>query len=208
MRNILVFGGTKNTGLEIVKNAISKNNTIFVMARKESDLSPLKDMNVTIIEGDAFSLIDCKNAVYRASPDVVISTLGGKNAEGKRIDAIGNINVINAIEDLPSLRHFILVTSMGSGEQYETASENVKKFLGEALRAKTEAENLLRTKTFPWTILRPGGLTHDTATGKYQLSISRPLEKAGYISRQDIAEITVNLIENSEYYHTAISAFS
>ena len=47
---------------------------------------------------------------------------------------------------------------MGCGEQWDMMSEPFKQALGEAVRAKTEAEIYLKQSGLNWTILRPCGL--------------------------------------------------
>ena len=98
MAKVLVFGGSKNMGLHIVEALVREGHNVAVMLRSNSSGKALEQLGVEIIMGDAFSLDDCVNAVKVAKPSIVISTLGGKNSDGQRIDGIGNINAIQAIE--------------------------------------------------------------------------------------------------------------
>jgi len=208
MAKVLVFGGSKNMGLHIVEALVREGHKVAVMLRSNSSGEALEQLDVEIIMGDAFSLDDCVNAVKVAKPSIVISTLGGKNSEGQRIDGIGNINAIQAIEKSGiSLGKFILITSMGSGEQFNTLNENIKKALGEALIEKTKAEEFLRNQKIPWIIVRPGGLTHEEASGQYKFSLTEDLTTAGYISRKDVANAIVKQIDNDDFIGQAVSLF-
>lgn len=208
MAKVLVFGGSKNMGLHIVEALVREGHDVAVMLRESSSREALEHLNVEIISGDAFSLDDCVNAVKVAKPSIVISTLGGKNSEGQRIDGIGNINAIQAIEKSGiSLGKFILITSMGSGNQFNTLNENIKKALGEALIEKTKAEEFLRNQKFPWIIVRPGGLTHEEASGQYKFSLTEDLTTADYISRKDVANAIVKQIDNDVFIGQSVSLF-
>ena len=50
---ILVFGGTRGTGLEAIKLLVARGDRVTVMARSDSDRSGLEPLNVDIVEGNA-----------------------------------------------------------------------------------------------------------------------------------------------------------
>ena len=203
--DLLIFGATRNTGLLIAQHARQKGYSVAAMVRSESDRTALEKLNVSCIEGDAFSLYDCQYAFRILQPKYVISTLGGKNKEGQRIDAAGNINIIQAALASARLDRFILMTSMGCGEQLAHLSEQAKKFLGEALQAKTEAENILKETQLPWSIVRPGGLNNEPPTGHYTLMTTGEIKNSAYISRSDVALAIMAVLENKQFHHKIIS---
>ena len=57
--DLLIFGATRNTGLSIARLAVGKGERVAAMARKESDVSSLKMLGVTVVRGDAFEVHDC-----------------------------------------------------------------------------------------------------------------------------------------------------
>jgi putative NADH-flavin reductase len=203
--DLLVFGASKNTGLLVATLAAKRGEKVAAMVRAGSDASVLESIGTSIIRGDAFSLDDCFRAIETSIPRRVISLMGGKNQNGRRICAIGNIHVTDALLSYRTLEHFLLVTSMGCGEQYAGTSEKVKQFLGEALRAKTRAEDYLKSTTLPWTIVRPGGLTNEPATGQYFLSENPDRIHKGYLSRGDVAQAIVDVLNDPQWLNKAVS---
>lgn len=199
--DLLVFGATKNTGLLVAKLAVERGERVASMVRESSDASALEALGVSIIRGDAFSLDDCIRTIQQCQPRRVISLMGGKNQHGRRICAIGNIHVAEALSDAEELEHFLLLTSMGCGDQYVETSEMVKKFLGEALRAKTRAENYLRATELPWTIVRPGGLEDSPATGRFHLSEQPDRTRKGYLSRGDVALAVMQVLDDPAWLY-------
>ena len=197
--DLLIFGATRNTGLHIAKQAKGKGLSVAAMTRTGSDTTELTNAGVFIIQGDAFEPEDCQQAFAQTSPKWAVTVMGGKNAQGRRVDTDGNINVINAALACPSITRFLLMTSMGCGEQYENTSEQVKKFLGEALLAKTQTENALRESPLPWTILRPGGLNNNPASGKFHVLGTPDQQYEGYVSRADVATATLQLLTDEKY---------
>ena len=203
--DLLIFGASRNTGLLIAQQARQKGLSVAAMVRDTSDTKALQELEVALYKGDAFEISDCQNIFAQTQPRWALSVLGGKNAQGRRVDAEGNINIINAAQACPTLTRFLLMTSMGCGDQYENTSEQVKKFLGEALLAKTQAEQVLQTSNLPWIILRPGGLNHDRATGKYHLLDKSDSRYTGYLPRADVAAATLQLLEEEHWLHRTIT---
>src|ERR1700722_4528906 len=62
------------------------------------------------------------------------------------------------------------------------------------IEAKTAAEDDLRARDLDWTIVRPGGLTDDPATGRIRLA-SPPLPP-GTIPRADVAAVIAALLDH------------
>lgn len=203
--DLLIFGATRNTGLLIAEQAKQKGLSVAAMVRNTSDTKALQDLGVDLYNGDAFEMSDCQNVFAQIQPRWAVSVLGGKNAQGRRVDAIGNINIIQAAQTCKTLTRFLLMTSMGCGDQYEKTSGQVKKFLGEALLAKTQAEQVLQASNLPWIILRPGGLNHDHATGKYHLLDKPDSRYNGYIPRADVAAATLQLLEEEHWLRRTIT---
>ena len=134
-------------------------------------------------------------AQYR--PDSVISFVGGKNEQGIRSDALGNINIIAAAQAANPQARFILITSMGCGEQWDMMSEPFKQALGEAVRAKTEAEIYLKQSSLNWTILRPCGL--DNSEDNRHILTDHPdgIPK-NYMSRNGLAAAVAAVLQDPD----------
>lgn len=206
--DLLLFGATRNTGLHIARLATNRGEKIAAMVRAGSDVSGLKKLGARILEGDAFDVNDCIQAIDQASPRRVVSLMGGRNGQGRRVCGEGNINVIRALENSGPVQRFVLVTSMGCGEQFDGLNGNVKKFLGEALLAKTEAEDYLRLSGLPWTIVRPGGLNNEPPTGSFYLSDRPDRSRQGYISREDVAAAVLSILDDPDYLYRATTVQS
>lgn len=199
--DLLIFGATKNTGLLVAKLAAERGERVTSMVREGSDASALHTLGVTVIRGDAFNLDDCIRTVQQCCPRRAVSLMGGTDQKGQRICAIGNIHVAKALSGYAELERFLLLTSMGCGDQYADTSETVKKYLGEALRAKTRAENYLQEGNLPWTIVRPGGLDNTPATGNFHLSERPDRTLRSYLSRGDVALAVLQILDDPAWLH-------
>ena len=204
--DLLLFGATRNTGLWIARLARERGERVAAMVRDGSDTSALQQLGVDLIPGDAFEAGDCLRALQTATPRRVVSVLGGKNAAGRRVDAEGNLNVINALlAATPPVQRFVFLTSMGCGEQMAGMSERALEMLGEAIRAKTVAENHLRETALPWTIIRPGGLNHEAPTGCYRLLDEPDRSQGTYLSRADAAAAVLAVLDDAQYLRRVVT---
>ena len=187
--DLLIFGGAANTGWHLVQHARHQGLRVACMVRTGRDTQALAAAGVTILHGDAFNLIDCQNAITAAASPLLISLLGGKNAEGRRVDEIGNLNAIDAAQQAGHPCRFVLLTSLGCDEQWSRLSPAAQAALGEALQAKTRAEQHLRRSQLDWLIVRPGGLTHQAATGHYVIEddATSAQDSCDYLPRADAA---------------------
>ncbi|GEK20497.1 NAD-dependent dehydratase [Cellulomonas xylanilytica] len=86
------------------------------------------------------------------------------------------------------VRRYVLVSSMGAGAPPPPGTDEV---FAAYLVAKRAAELDLRSRDLDWTILRPGGLTDDEATGSVRLDDSVP---RGSVPRADVAAVLVALL--------------
>jgi nucleoside-diphosphate-sugar epimerase len=185
--DILIFGGAANTGLKLVLHARARGLRVACMVRPQRDSSQLQRLGVTVLPGDALHAADCQAAMHAAQPAAVISLLGGKNADGQRVDASGNIHAIDAAVAWQEQLRFLLVTSIGCDEQADWLSPQARALLGPALQEKTRAEHYLRASRLRWSIVRPAGLSHAQGCGRYQLIGQRPAAALGGLSRSDAA---------------------
>ena len=183
-RKILVFGGTRGTGLEAIKLLVARGDEVTVMLRPTSDRSGLEPLDVNIVEGNALDRADIEAAFVAAKPDAVINSLGGKRDE-PRPDLEGTISIIDAAE-AAGVRRVVMVTAVGAGDSADALSPNAWKFLGPVIELKTQAEDRLTGSKLDYTILRPGGMASDPATGTAIKTEDHSV--MGMINRADLVE--------------------
>lgn len=78
--------------------------------------------------------------------------------------------------------------------------------LEKALKAKTLAENMLLKyyTNSEWTIIRPGGLKSDDATGRAVLTENT--KAAGVINRADVADLAVQALNSRKTIRKILTA--
>ncbi len=106
--------------------------------------------------------------------------------------------MIKAVEKYSPTTKVVLVTSVGCAEQWDLISPLAQQALGEALKAKTEAEAYLQQTALNWLIIRPGGLNNDEVNDEYQIVRNLPNERKMYVSRKSVATGIVRLLDSTE----------
>jgi uncharacterized protein YbjT (DUF2867 family) len=189
--DVLMFGATRNTGLETAKLLVGRGDAVTAFVRQTSDVAALEELGVSIVLGDALDTATVETAFEGRSFDSVVSTLGG-SVRNTAVDGQGNINVFAAAENA-GVRRVVLVTAIGAGGTENVLQEGARQFLKPVLDAKTLAENDLKARDLDWTILRPGQLPEGPATGKGLMSEDQTL--MGRISMGELAYLIVQALK-------------
>ncbi len=106
----------------------------------------------------------------------------GSGAERKRtMDLGGAVKLIEAAK-AKGIRRYLMVSAMGAADPPPSGGD----VFGEYLRAKAAADEALRASGLEYTIVRPGGLTDEPASGRVR--VGDRLER-GQIPRADVAAV-------------------
>lgn len=194
MRPVLIFGASRGVGLALARLLRSRDVPVAAMLRPATAGTELERIGVRIVQGDAFSRDDIAQALA-SQPGTcdVVSTLGGRAADGRYVDDEGNISVIDQAATR-EVNRFVLVTSIGCGDMAVFRSERAIAAFGAAVDAKTRAEEHLRRLLPAATIIRPGGLRSAPSTGRGILTQDPQMH--GFINCDDVAELIARALDD------------
>ncbi|RZM82254.1 SDR family oxidoreductase [Leptolyngbya iicbica] len=206
-RNCFVAGASRGVGFEVVKGLRQQGCRVMALLRTDDARSQLAALGADVYIGDALDPDVMKAAVQCFGDEsfVVVTTLGGKGftRDEPRADYLGNRNLIDAVKALPCER-FILVSSIGVRESAVALPEQVLETLRPALLAKAKAEEHLMASGLPFTIVRPGGLLSEPATGNGIVVTDERV--AGSITRADVADLVIRCLRSPDAVNQVLSA--
>ena len=202
---VLVFGGTRGTGLEIVRKLRERGEAVTVAVRSTSNTTELKKLGADTVVADALDAKQVEAAVGSKKFAAVISTLGTTRGEQhKRPDYIGNRNVIDAAR-VAGVKRFVFITVIGAGDSSDAAPGFSKRFLAEVIALKTQAEDHLRASGLDYTIIRPGGLGDVPTSGTAVLA--EDPAAFSFIGRADLADLAVQALGDASTIGKTYSAY-
>lgn len=201
---IFLAGASRGVGREIAQYLIAQQLKVKALLRKAAVASELEKIGIEVVLGDALNIGDVERAMVTDKPiHTVISTIGGLPSDVERPDYPGNRNLIDAAVKA-GVQKFILVSSIGAGNSVVAASPQVLEVLGKVLAEKDKAEQHLIASGLTYTIIRPGGLKSEPATGNGVLTEDPHI--IGSINRADVAQLVGRCLNSQRANNKILSA--
>lgn len=191
---VLIFGATRNTGLEIAKLLVARGESVTAFVRPTSNLDNLAPLNVDYFVGDATNADDVDQAIASKNFRAIISTLGTTRGDTPP-DLIGTINMVDAAQKT-GVNRIIAVTIIGPGKSIVMVPPVQRERMAWAIDIKDKAEKYIIASDLDYTIVRPGQLTSNPRSGIIKLSLEP--EQTGPVTRQDVADMVLWTYDHEE----------
>lgn len=171
------------------------------LVRKENQLEDLREQRVEALLGDLESPVDkLSELIVESQADAVVFTAGsgGKTGPDKTllIDLDGAVKLMQAAEKTNAKR-FLIVSAIGAHRREFWQGSSLAPYYV----AKHFADESLMRSNLDWTVIRPGTLQNEPATGK--VLIKQTLDH-GHVNRADVAEVILECLKND---HSVGKAF-
>ena len=175
MAKLLIIGASRGIGRETVKAALAAGHSVRALARSAVRI-PIKNAVLDKVSGDALDSETVRNALRDV--DVVIQTLGvdiAPRAIFERTTLFSqSTRILVDVMKAAGVKRLITVTGLGAGDSrghggvlYDAVIFPL--FLKRVYDDKDVQEWIIRSSGLDWTIVRPGLLTNNPATGRYRV---------------------------------------
>ncbi|MEO6866747.1 MAG: SDR family oxidoreductase [Gaiellales bacterium] len=181
---VVIAGGHGKVALRLTQLLADRGDEPIGLIRSEEQGADIE------ARGGAWEVVDLESAAVgeladlMEGADAVVFAAGagpGSGAERKlTVDRNAALLLIDAAKAAGVGRYVML--SAAQVDHYDPDSADVMQVY---LRAKSEADAELRASGLDWTIVRPGSLTNDTATGHVQIGVG----EHDSVSRADVAAV-------------------
>jgi uncharacterized protein YbjT (DUF2867 family) len=184
--DVVVAGGAGKIGLRLLRLLHQNGHRARGLIRKEEQGAALRSAGAepALVDLETVSVPDLAIAIKGADSIVFAAGAGpGSGEERKRtVDYGGAVKLIEAAQH-EGIRRYVIVSSVGADDPEATGASGT---FAVYLQAKHDADEKLRESGLDYTIVRPGPLTDDGATGK--VTIGKHLDRSE-IPRDDVAAV-------------------
>jgi uncharacterized protein YbjT (DUF2867 family) len=190
---VVIAGGHGQIALKLERLLADRGDSPVGLVRNPAHSDDLCAAGAEAVVCDLESISADELAGHLKDADAVIFAAGaGPNSGTDRKDTVDRAAAVLLAEAarLAGARRYLLVSSMGVGRPLAAGSDES---WAAYIAAKTAAEDAVRDFDLDWTVLRPGGLTNDSPTGRIRLET--PGAMRGTISRADVAAVLVALLD-------------
>lgn len=189
-RTVVFAGGHGQIALLAQRRLAAEGHRAVGLIRDPAYAEQLREIGAEPVVFDLENQTAAELAAIVQGADALVFAAGaGPNSGPARkmtVDRDGAILLADTAE-LAGIRRYVVISAMAA-DDFVVGSEEVFQIY---LRAKAEADEIVRLRDLDWTIVRPGGLTDLPATGRIQLA---ERTGRGQIPRDDVAEIVVRLL--------------
>ncbi len=187
---IAISGASGKTGYRIVEEAIKGGNKVKQIVRKNSYIPQNLETNETC-RISLFNKSELDSALNGAEA-LIIATGARASIDltgPARVDALGVYQQLQSCKRV-GIRRIILVSSLCTGKLIHPLN-----LFGLILLWKKLGENLLKEKSFDWTIIRPGGLKEkEEIKDEYVYYSSIDTQTKGSIPRRLVAKCCIEAL--------------
>jgi putative NADH-flavin reductase len=202
MKTIALFGATGQSGQAFLKAALEKGYNVRAQARTPEKIG-LQHENLTVLKGDVLDEAAVESVVHNS--DVVVSLFGHVKNSPANLQTQGTKNIVAAMKKYTVQR---IISLSGGGlpfpekDQPKFADKAIrtimKLFFSKMLNDAIAHYEYLQHSGVQWTIVRAPRLTNDPKTNQYRVGWVG-VNASTQISRGDLADFVVTLVEDEQY---------
>jgi uncharacterized protein YbjT (DUF2867 family) len=193
MSDVIIFGGHGKVALHLARILSDRGYQVTSVFRNPDHGDEVAATGARPVVGDIEALGVDRLADLIAGNDAVVFSAGaggGNPARTYAVDRDAAIRVIDATGQAGT-RRFVMVSYFGAGPDHGVPEGD--SFFAYA-DAKAAADAHLRASNLDWTVLGPGALTLDPATGLIAVG---PSAAKGHVSREDVAQVIATVLEDN-----------
>jgi putative NADH-flavin reductase len=217
---LTVFAATGGIGRRLLEQAVAAGHQVTAVVRNPGKLSVSGDVRVV-----AADLADADPAVLEAAvdgADAVLSGLGPRSNAEAGIASRGTRAIVQAMQ-ATGVRRVVVVSAAPIGTvpspgrpkpprhdpgdgflMRHLLNPLAKAMFREHYADLALMEDVLRDSGLDWTVIRPPRLTDKPLTGRYRTAYGRNLRRGVFVSRADVAQLMLRVLDQPETVKQAI----
>ncbi len=180
--HVVIAGGHGQIALLLERALADRGDRAVGLVRNPDHVADLEAAGAEAVVIDLESTDAATLATHLEGADAVVFAAGGGPNSGaarkETVDKGAAILLADAAEQA-GVRRYVMVSAMGTDRADPTSDDVFQVYL----RAKQAADDDVRARDLDWTVVKPGRLTDDPATGRIAVG---DLDR-GEVTRADVA---------------------
>jgi uncharacterized protein YbjT (DUF2867 family) len=190
MARIVVIGGHGKVALHLARILTERGDEVTAVFRNRQHTDDVAATGAHPVAADIEQLDTGALADILTGHDAVVFSAGAGGGDPARtyaVDRDAAIRVVDAAAQA-GVRRFVMVSYFGAGPDHGVPEDNSFHAYAEA---KAAADAHLRSSDLDWTVLGPGRLTLEPATGRIAVGAEA---RDGQVSREDVALVAAAVL--------------
>ena len=215
---LTIIAATGGVGRQLLEQAVAAGHDVTAVARNPGKLT----RQVRTVTADLAAADPAALQAAVAGADAVLSALGPHSNADAGIAAPGTRSIVDAMQ-AAGVRRIVVVSAAPVGTVASPGNPHPPKYdpgdgffmrhlfsriagamFGKVYDDLALMEDILRDSGLDWTIVRPPQLTDKPLTGTYRTAIDRNLRGGFSVSRADVAQLMLRVLEQPETIHHVI----
>jgi uncharacterized protein YbjT (DUF2867 family) len=190
MSRIVIVGGHGKVALHLARILPGRGDEVTSVVRNPDHGDDVSAAGARPVVADIEHADTAALADLLAGHDAVVFSAGAGGGDPARTYAVDRDAAIRFTDAAAhaGVRRFVMVSYFGAGPDHGVSEDN--SFYPYA-EAKASADAHLRASDLDWTVLGPGRLTSEPATGRITVGAAA---RDGSVSREDVALVTAAVL--------------
>jgi putative NADH-flavin reductase len=169
MSHVAIIGGHGKVALILAQQLTAGGHAVTSVVRNPDHTDDVGSTGATPAVADVEQLSVAQIADLLEGHDTVVWSAGAGGGSPERTYAVDRDAAIRAMDaaEVAGARRFVMVSYFGAGQDHGVPEDDP--FHAYA-QAKADADDHLRASALDWTIVGPGALTEEEATGRIDVS--------------------------------------
>lgn len=189
---VAIVGGSGRVARQIIVQLRARRDDAVAIFRNPERFDELAELGAIPVALDIETATAEQLAAVLVGADAVVFSAGAGGGDPARTRAVDFDGAVRALEAARAagVRRFVMVSAIHAGGPLPVGEDSP---MFAYYRAKHDADLEVQASPLDWTILRPGTLTDDPATGRVTLGDTVP---DGGIPRADVAAAVIAAIDD------------
>jgi putative NADH-flavin reductase len=215
---LTIVAATGGVGRLLLEQAVAAGHDVTAVARNPGKLT----RQVRTVTADLAAADPAALEAAIAGADAILSALGPPSNADAGVTAPGTRSIVAAMQ-ATGVRRIVVISAAPVGTVASPGNPNPPKhdpgdgfvmrhlfsriavaLFGKVYDDLARMEDILRESGLDWTIVRPPQLTDKPLIGTYRTAVDRNLRGGFSVSRADVAQLMLRVLDQPETIHHAI----